>query len=70
MLLISIEKFLAKTSRDDCEGGINMRFGTYSYTQQGEEFIDGQRANVTWNIATKDDKNACVVQEIQWHFAL
>ncbi|VED48957.1 Uncharacterised protein [Raoultella terrigena] len=34
--------------------------GTYLYTQQGEELIDGQRASVTWNIAIKDDKNAVV----------
>ncbi|MCG3100654.1 hypothetical protein MAQ58_14485 [Enterobacter sp. DRP3] len=40
--------------------------GTYSYTQQGEELIDGQRASVTWNIAIKDDKNA-VVTISSWH---
>jgi hypothetical protein len=40
--------------------------GTYSYTQEGEELIDGQRASITWNIAIKDDKNA-VVTVSSWH---
>lgn len=40
--------------------------GTYSYTQQGEELIDGRRASVTWNIAIKDDKNA-VITASSWH---
>lgn len=35
-----------------------MHFGTYSYTQQVEEFIDGHRASVIWNIVIKDGKNA------------
>lgn len=40
--------------------------GTYSYTQQGEELIDGQRASITWNISIKDGKNAVVTMS-SWH---
>ncbi|MGU3416729.1 hypothetical protein ACLBW0_24660 [Enterobacteriaceae bacterium C34A] len=34
--------------------------GSYSYTQKGDELIDGQRASVTWVITVKDDENAIV----------
>jgi len=40
--------------------------GTYSYTQQGDELIDGRRASITWNIELKDNRNA-VVSISSWH---
>jgi hypothetical protein len=44
----------------------NFPVGTYSYTQQGEELIDGKKASITWNIVIKDNKNA-VVTVSSWH---
>lgn len=41
-------------------------FGTYAYTQQGEELIDGQRLSITWNISIKDNKSA-VIAVSSWH---
>lgn len=40
--------------------------GIYSYTQQGEELIDGQRSSITWNISLKDSKSA-VITVSSWH---
>ncbi len=40
--------------------------GSYSYTQQGDELIDGQKASITWNIIVKDSSNA-VVTISSWH---
>lgn len=40
--------------------------GTYSYTQKGEELIDGRRESVTWNIVIKDGKNAQLTMS-SWH---
>lgn len=58
VLVLSCVTFAASAS--------DIPVGTYSYTQQGEELIDGQRASVTWNIAIKDDKNALVTMS-SWH---
>lgn len=58
VLVLSCVNFFALAS--------DVPVGTYSYTQQGEEFIDGQRASVTWNIAIKEDKNAVVTMS-SWH---
>lgn len=40
--------------------------GSYSYTQKGDELIDGQKASITWNILIKDSKNAVVTMS-SWH---
>lgn len=40
--------------------------GTYSYTQQGDELIDGRNASITWSILIKDSKNAMVAVS-SWH---
>ncbi|WP_312387965.1 hypothetical protein [Atlantibacter hermannii] len=40
--------------------------GTYSYTQQGEELVDGKRASITWNITLRDNKSA-VITVSSWH---
>ncbi|EAV2737565.1 hypothetical protein FGH87_26520 [Salmonella enterica] len=40
--------------------------GSYSYTQQGDELIGGQKASITWNIIIKDSSNA-VVTISSWH---
>lgn len=45
---------------------IDIPVGIYSFTQQGEELIDGQRASITWNIAIKDNKNAFLTMS-SWH---
>lgn len=46
---------------------LNMtQVGYYSYTQQGDELIDGRKASITWNVEVKDNKNA-VVSISSWH---
>lgn len=40
--------------------------GVYSYTQKGEELIDGQKASITWNINMKNNQSA-VVTISSWH---
>lgn len=40
--------------------------GHYSYTQQGDELTDGQKASISWHITIKDDGTA-VVAISSWH---
>lgn len=40
--------------------------GKYSFTQEGEELIDGSKASITWSISIKDDSHA-VVKISSWH---
>ncbi|EDU8878197.1 hypothetical protein Q6W56_003023 [Salmonella enterica] len=40
--------------------------GIYSYTQKGDELIDGREASITWNINVKNNVDA-VVTISSWH---
>ncbi|EMY8146100.1 TPA: hypothetical protein R4Z70_005643 [Klebsiella variicola subsp. variicola] len=40
--------------------------GIYSYTQKGDELIDGKRASITWNVNVKNNRHA-IVTISSWH---
>lgn len=40
--------------------------GVYSYTQKGDELIDGQKESITWSIKIKNNQEA-VVTISSWH---
>lgn len=48
------------------EPSVLLPAGKYSFTQEGEELIDGAKASITWNISIKDDIHA-VVKISSWH---
>lgn len=48
------------------ESSVQISAGKYSFTQEGEELIDGAKASITWNIYIKDDSHA-VVKISSWH---
>lgn len=58
LLLIIYSGFAASTSI--------IPQGIYSYTQEGDELIDGQKASITWNIEVKNNRDAIVIIS-SWH---
>lgn len=40
--------------------------GIYTYTQKGDDLIDGQKASITWNVNLKTNHNA-IVTISSWH---
>ena len=65
--MLCLVTLLLLTSFSVFSASINaISLGTYSYTQKGEELIDGQEASITWNIEVKNNHDAFVVIS-SWH---
>ncbi|HDT3786458.1 TPA: hypothetical protein QHL71_004408 [Enterobacter hormaechei subsp. steigerwaltii] len=58
LLLVSDIVFSASTN--------TVPIGVYSYTQEGDELIDGQKESITWNIMITDSSKASV-NILSWH---
>lgn len=59
--------FMLSLGYSVCSASVNsIPLGIYSYTQKGDELIDGQKASITWDINMKDDHNA-IVNITSWH---